>query len=265
MKRMSVTMTTAAACQIENLRKQQGFNSTSQCINYIISNGLKNISVPEIKKSKKVSDVQSVQNLNNEQTGQPATNSDTLFSQEQIQPNNPYSVDIDYDKPELTQTNTTSVDNSSITQNDEKEISYSNIHPNISGETAYEIRLKASELGLTVTQYLIMCHKKTQPIILDYDKTSTDELVSRFDELKKSVLASSNAVISILRNSGNNTTQSDISLVEDNQNQILQKLEDIKLAMKSNIQTIEKNQKAAVKEIKAYLKKHHKDSFVKNK
>ena len=79
------------------------------------------------------------------------------------------------------------------------------------------------------------------------------------------MLASSNAVISILRNSGNNTTQSDISLVEDNQNQILQKLEDIKLAMKSNIQTIEKNQKAAVKEIKAYLKKHHKDSFVKNK
>ena len=98
----------------------------------------------------------------------------------------------------------------------------------ITGKVAIEIQEQAKELGITPTEYLVNCHKKIRPVILDFDKSNASELAEGFDELKEKILAQSRAILSISKNAQEQVTASDLQLIKNYQEEILICLESIK-------------------------------------
>ena len=98
----------------------------------------------------------------------------------------------------------------------------------ITGKVAIEIQEQAKELGITPTEYLVNCHKKIRPVILDFDKSNASELAEGFDELKEKILAQSRAILSISKNAQEQVTASDLRLIKNYQEEILICLESIK-------------------------------------
>ena len=146
-------------------------------------------------------------------------------------------------------------DNGSATKNDA-------VQPKFFGEAALSIKMRAKELNLGIAQYLLLCHNKTMPVILDNDNIDTLILMQDFEELKNMIVDESNAVINILKNTSSAVSRDTLSTIEDKQNNILNYLSDIKKIIKELILEVENGYSQSVKSLKKYLKSHHIDSYI---
>ncbi len=155
-------------------------------------------------------------------------------------------------------TDSSSIQNEELDQN---EVNTDSIRPIFTGEDALDIKMRAKELNLSIPKYLMLCHNKTMPVILDNDNIDTLILMQDYEELKNMIVDESNAVINILKNTSSAVSRDTLSTVEDKQNNILNYLSDIKKIIKELILEVENGYSQSVKGLKKYLKSHHIDSY----
>ncbi|MBQ2680190.1 MAG: hypothetical protein IJF98_08335 [Firmicutes bacterium] len=136
------------------------------------------------------------------------------------------------------------------------------VQPKFFGETANSIKMRAKELNLGIAQYLILCHNKTMPIILNNDNIDALLIMQDYEDLKNIIYDESSAVINLLKSASSAVSSDVLSTVEDKQNNILNNLSDIKKIIKQLISEVENGYSQSVKSLKRYLKSHHIDSYI---